>query len=163
MIASLSGLQKQLPDTFELDPKVFDFVLNVMCSEGKLRWHMHSAPATYRQDVLLTRINDDHVSTAVHKLEEALEVLDFQLGRHVKAIDLGQSAPLCVPTVCWRQALPFKTCASKAGPALVPAHMHDCTAACVSFIGKHGGISSFCMHCSEDTVPIYYAVMLMYS
>lgn len=97
MIASTSGLQKQLPDTFELDPKVFGFVLHVICSEGKLRWHMHAAADTYRQDVLLTRMGGDHVSTAVHKLDEALDVLGFQLDRHVKAIDLGESAQRPAP------------------------------------------------------------------
>ena len=76
---------------FQLDPRVFDYVLNVVTTEGGLRWRMHAAPLTYRQDVLLTRTSHDPVSTAVHKLEEALAVLGFRLDRHVKAIDLGES------------------------------------------------------------------------
>ena len=76
---------------FQLDPKVFDYVLNVATTEGGLRWRMHAAPPTFRQDVLLTRTSHGPVSTAVHKLEEAMALLGFRLDRHVKAIDLGES------------------------------------------------------------------------
>ena len=84
-------MQSCLPEAFQLDPKAFDHVLNVVFIDGKLRWNMHTAASSYRQDVLLTRTSIDHVSTAVHKLEEALSVLGLQLSRQVKAIDLGKT------------------------------------------------------------------------
>ena len=83
-------MQSRLPEAFQLDPKAFDHVLNVVSIDGKLHWHMHEAASSYRQDVLLTRTSVDPVSTAVHKLEEALGVLGLQLNRQVKAIDLGK-------------------------------------------------------------------------
>lgn len=88
--------QTCLPEAFQLDPKVFDFVLNVVSIEGKLGWHLHRAGSTYRQDVLLTRSSHEPVSTAVQKLAEAQTVLGLQLDRQIKAIDLGK--PCCTLT-----------------------------------------------------------------
>lgn len=93
-------LQEHLPETFQLDPKVFDSVLSVVAVEGKLRWHLHKAPSTYRQDVLLTRASQDAVSSAVQKLGEALTVLGLQLNGRLKAIDLGRPCPCPVFAVC---------------------------------------------------------------
>ena len=90
MLTAVWVLQSRLPESFQLDPKVFDFVLNAVLVKGKLRWHMHRAASSYRQDVLLTRCSPDPVSTAVHKLEEALGMFGVQLDAQAKAIDLGE-------------------------------------------------------------------------
>ncbi len=83
------NLQEQLPETFSLDPKVFRFVLNVVAVEGMLWWNLHEVDSTYRQTVFLTQSPKQLVSTAVHKLQEALEVTGHRLDADQKAIDLG--------------------------------------------------------------------------
>lgn len=97
---ALESLQSRLPESFQLDPKVFDFVLNAVLVESKLRWHMHRAASSYRQDVLLTRTCPDPISTAVHKLEEALGILGVQLNTQAKAIDLGEHMLSLHAAVC---------------------------------------------------------------
>lgn len=92
-------MQAQLPDTFSLDPKSFRYVLNVLTIEGSLHWLLHEANSTYRQTVLLTQPSQQQVSTAVHKLEEALEVVGHQLGSNQKAIDLGDGLDYLLLTV----------------------------------------------------------------
>ena len=72
-----------------MDPKDFHFVLSVVDIEGVLRWHLHEVTSNYRQAVLLTRLSQQQVSTAVHKLQEALEVFGHQLKATETAIDLG--------------------------------------------------------------------------
>ena len=80
-----------MPETFRLDPKAFDYVLNVVTIEGALWWHVHKADSTYRQTVLLTQPSQQLVSSAVHKLEEAFEVFGYQLCPKHKAVDLGNT------------------------------------------------------------------------
>ena len=72
-----------------LDPKDFHYVLSVVDVEGVLRWHLHEVTSNYRQAVLLTQLSQQQVSSAVHKLQEALEVLGHQLRTTETAIDLG--------------------------------------------------------------------------
>ncbi|DBA93670.1 TPA: hypothetical protein ACH3X3_013742 [Trebouxia sp. C0006] len=82
-------LAAHLPETFKLDPKVFHYVLNVVATEGKLLWNLHETDGTYRQTTLLTESPQKCVSSAVHKLEEALHLVGHHLGSNQRAIDLG--------------------------------------------------------------------------
>ena len=82
-------MQERLPITFELDPKQFDYVLNVVTIEDSLHWHLHPAEHNYRQTVLLTQPSNKGVSTAVHKLQEALDVVGYKLSCEQTALDLG--------------------------------------------------------------------------
>ena len=84
-------LQAKLPDAFSLDPKQFDHVLNVVTIDGKLQWAVHKADHTYRQTVLLTQPSHREVSSAAHKLHEALEVAGCRLSPGQTAIDLGKT------------------------------------------------------------------------
>lgn len=93
-------MQERLPDTFNLDPKLFDHVLNVVTIDGRLHWNVHGADSSYRQTVLLTQASPREVSSAVHKLQEALTVLGHRLGCEQAAIDLGETtAQQCLPIV----------------------------------------------------------------
>ena len=83
-------MQERLPDSFNLDPKRFDHVLNVVTINGRLHWNVHEADDTYRETVLLTQPSQREVSSAVHKLQEALAVLGHKLGCEEAAIDLGK-------------------------------------------------------------------------
>lgn len=83
-------MQERLPNSFNLDPKYFDHVLNVVTIDGRLHWNVHEADSTYRQTVLLTQPSQREVSSAVHKLQEALAVLGHKLGCEEAAIDLGK-------------------------------------------------------------------------
>ena len=85
-------MQDMLPGSFYLDPKQFDHVLNVVEYDGRLHWNVHAADSSYRQIVLLTQPSQKEVSSAVHKLQEALAVLSHKLGSEQAAIDLGETA-----------------------------------------------------------------------
>ena len=78
-----------MPETFKLDPKVFQYVLNVVATEGTLLWNLHEADGTYRRTALQTEPPQKCVSNAVHKLEEALHVVGHHAGANQRAIDLG--------------------------------------------------------------------------
>ena len=65
-------------------------MLSVVDIEGCLRWSIHEATSNYRQAVLLTPSVQRPVSSAVHKLQEALAVIGHQLGAEDIAIDLGK-------------------------------------------------------------------------
>lgn len=84
-----SWLGERLPDSCNLDPKHFDHVLNVVAIDGRFHWNVHEADSTYRQTVLLTQPSLREVSSAVHKLQEALAVLGHKQGCEEAAIDLG--------------------------------------------------------------------------
>lgn len=85
-----SRMQERLPDSCNLDPKHFDHVLNVVAIDGRFHWNVHEADSTYRQTVLLTQPSLREVSSAVHKLQEALAVLGHKQGCEEAAIDLGK-------------------------------------------------------------------------
>ncbi|KAL0032338.1 hypothetical protein WJX79_005830 [Trebouxia sp. C0005] len=82
-------LAAHLPEPFKLDPKGFQYVLNVVANEGTLLWNLHEADGTYRRTTLLTESPQKCVSSAVHKLEEALHVVGHHVGSNQRAIDLG--------------------------------------------------------------------------
>ena len=85
-------MQEKLPENFNLDPKHFDHVLNVVRIDGTFHWNVHAADSSYRQTVLLTQPSQKEVSSAVHKLQEALAVLGHKLDSEQAAIDLGETA-----------------------------------------------------------------------
>ena len=84
-------MQDRLPQSFNLDPKHFDHVLNVVEIDGKFHWNVQAADSSYRQTVLLTQPSQRGVSSAVHKLQEALAVLGHKLDSEQAAIDLGDT------------------------------------------------------------------------
>ncbi len=78
-----------MPEKFKLDPKDFQYVLNVVATEETLLWNLHEVDGTYRRTTLLTESPQKCVSSAVHKLEEALHVVGHHVGSNQRAIDLG--------------------------------------------------------------------------
>ncbi len=89
-----------MPETFKLDPKAFQYVLNVVASEGNLLWNLHEADGTYRRTALLTEPPQKYVSSAVHKLEEALHVIGHRVGSDQRAIDLGGTCQHFTSSYC---------------------------------------------------------------
>ena len=66
-------------------------MLSVVEVEGSLRWSLDKATSNHRQAVLLTPSLQQPVSSAVHKLQEALAVVGHQLSSVDIAIDLGDT------------------------------------------------------------------------
>lgn len=81
-------LQDQLPLTWKLDPKNFDQVLSVVQCERKLHWHLHPADTLYKNPH--THSPWDSASTAMHKLDEAIQLGGIDINGLDLAIDLGQ-------------------------------------------------------------------------
>lgn len=104
LLHHLLGLQDKLPESFNLDPKYFDHVLNVVKIDGRFHWNVHAADSSYRQTVLLTQPSQREVSSAVHKLQEALAVLGHKLDSEQAAIDLGGTAAGSCMCLCCRVA-----------------------------------------------------------
>lgn len=110
-------MQDRLPESFSLDPKHFDHVLTVVKIDGRLHWNVHAADSGYRQTVLLTQPSQREVSSAVHKLQEALAVLGHKLGSDQAAIDLGETAAQHLSLVMLRIIMPPHPCPKPSAPS----------------------------------------------
>ena len=89
------NLQDALPDTWQLSPQNFQWVLNIALLEGRYRWCLMEGRHMVRNAHLQPSFHTDAggsiaVSQAVNKLKEALLLSGIDLSSLGIALDLGE-------------------------------------------------------------------------